>query len=88
MSIPTHEHGWARILKPPIKHPRHVVLDLCTPYGTYERRDVPKSHGTEGGYRQAHESQWGDLWPYLPKPPPNPQSFYAKLKLQREKKKS
>jgi len=84
------EEGWARVLKPPRKHKRHVVLDLCVPNGSYEKRTVPQSQGTRGGYRQALEAHWGDLWPYTPKPPPPPSARRDKWKhyklKQKEKK--
>ena len=50
-----------RILSPPIKGHRHVVLDVCTPSATLERWTVPKSFSTLA-YHDARKSRWGDLW--------------------------
>jgi len=53
---------WPRIIRPNIKKQKHILTDLCTPEGTFERRIVAKSHGIEGGYRKAKKVKWGDLW--------------------------
>eukprot|EP00808_Paulinella_micropora_P023208 g5277.t1 len=60
-----HSH-FARLLAPPIKRSRHLIVDVCTPFGSFERRTIGKSKGVAGGYRQAKETRWGDLWPYSP----------------------
>jgi ribosomal protein RSM22 (predicted rRNA methylase) len=56
---------WARIVRPPLKRSKHVVLDVCTPQGTLERR-VPskgKLKPWPGAYRAARKSGWGGVWP-------------------------
>jgi ribosomal protein RSM22 (predicted rRNA methylase) len=56
---------WARLARPPLKRDRHVILDLCTPQGTFERRVASKGklQGVPGAYRAARKSRWGALWP-------------------------
>jgi len=56
---------WARIVRPPLKRSKHVILDVCTPQGTLERR-VPskgKLKPWPGAYRAARKSGWGGVWP-------------------------
>lgn len=58
--------GWARLMRPPRRRTRHVVLDLCTPAGL-ERRTVAESHARvlgPGSYAQARRARWGDCWPF------------------------
>ena len=50
-----------RVLAPPLKRHKHVVLDLCTPSAKLERWTLPKSFSKQG-YRDARKAQWGDLW--------------------------
>jgi ribosomal protein RSM22 (predicted rRNA methylase) len=56
---------WARLVRPPLKRSRHVVLDMCTPQGTLERRVASKGKlaGVPGAYRAARKGAWGGLWP-------------------------
>ena len=54
-------HALPRVLAPPLKRHRHVVLDVCTPAAALERWTVPKSLGRQA-YRDARKAQWGDLW--------------------------
>ena len=49
------------LVLPPLKRPRHVMLDLCTPAGTLERWTVPRSFG-KSAYRDARKAAWGDGW--------------------------
>jgi hypothetical protein len=59
--------GWARLVRPPRKRSGHVVLDLCTPAGSLQRRVVSASHASllgPGSYRMARKSRWGDTWPH------------------------
>lgn len=59
--------GWARIVRAPRKRSGHVVLDLCTPAGTLERRVMAASHASLLGpssYRLARKARWGDAWPH------------------------
>lgn len=51
-----------RIIQTPLKRQGHVMLDVCTPAGTFERWTVPKSYGKQA-YRDARKASWGDLWP-------------------------
>ena len=53
---------WDRVVRPNIRKSGHVVMDLCTTEGTFERRIVAKSHSVAGGYRVARKAKWGDLW--------------------------
>ncbi|KAI9708924.1 MAG: 37S ribosomal protein S22 [Bogoriella megaspora] len=50
-----------RLIVPPLKRKGHILLDVCTPSGTFERWTVPKSFGKQA-FRDARKSQWGDLW--------------------------
>jgi ribosomal protein RSM22 (predicted rRNA methylase) len=59
--------GWARLVRAPRKRSGHVVLDLCTPSGSLQRRVVGASHASllgPGSYRMARKSRWGDTWPH------------------------
>lgn len=59
--------GWPRVMRPPRRRSRHVVLDLCTPAGALEQRTVAVSHyrllgpGTADFVRRL---RWGDQWPF------------------------
>ncbi|KAF2228652.1 hypothetical protein EV356DRAFT_497864 [Viridothelium virens] len=50
-----------RLIVPPLKRKGHIILDLCTPSGTFERWTVPRSYGKQA-FRDARKSSWGDLW--------------------------
>jgi ribosomal protein RSM22 (predicted rRNA methylase) len=50
-----------RTLFQPIKRRGHVILDVCTPAGTFERWTVPRSFSKQA-FRDARKAQWGDLW--------------------------
>ena len=56
---------WARLARPPLKRSGHVVLDVCTPQGTFERRVGSKGNlkSVVGAYRAARKSRWGAFWP-------------------------
>ena len=56
-------YAWPRLIRAPMKRNKHVILDMCTPDGTFERRTVPKSHG-KVIYRDARHAFWGNLWPH------------------------
>ena len=61
--------SWGRLVRPPIKRSRHVILDMCSADGVLDRHIVARSHSWEGsvgkqGYKAARKSKWGDLWPY------------------------
>ena len=50
-----------RLVYPPLKRRHHVVMDVCTPSGTFERWTVPKSFSKQA-HHDARKSSWGDLW--------------------------
>jgi ribosomal protein RSM22 (predicted rRNA methylase) len=50
-----------RMLLTPIKRKGHILIDLCTPMGTYERWLVNRRTGKQA-WRDARKSKWGDLW--------------------------
>ncbi|KAF2675167.1 hypothetical protein BT63DRAFT_365858 [Microthyrium microscopicum] len=56
-----HPLSLPRLILPPLKRKGHIVLDMCTPSGTYERWLVSKKNGKQA-YRDARKSKWGDLW--------------------------
>jgi ribosomal protein RSM22 (predicted rRNA methylase) len=43
-----------------MKRGRHIVVDLCTKLGTFERRVAAKCHGPE--YKEIKKLRWGDYW--------------------------
>ena len=51
-----------RVMSPPLLRSKHVTLDLCTTDAQLQRWTIPKSAGLEGGYTQARDTRWGDLW--------------------------
>ena len=51
-----------RVMSPPLLRPKHVTIDLCTTDAKLQRWTIPKSAGLEGGYQQARDTKWGDLW--------------------------
>jgi hypothetical protein len=53
----------ARVITPPIKKTGHVVMDLCTPMGSWARHVWSKSKSGTLGYTAARKSHWGDMWP-------------------------
>lgn len=50
-----------RAIVPPLKRHGHVIIDVCTPSGTFERWTVPRSFSKQA-FRDARKSAWGDLW--------------------------
>lgn len=50
-----------RVILPPLKRKKHVMMDLCTPAGVIERWTVPMSFSKQA-YRDARKAKWGDLW--------------------------
>ena len=61
--------GWPRVVRPPRRRTRHVVLDLCTPAGELEQRTVAASHHAalgEGSTELLRGLRWGDCWPHPP----------------------
>lgn len=69
--------AWSRVIRPPRKRGKHVVLDLCSAgqtegvtdhsRGVLLRQVVARSQrgGLVGpqGYRLGRKLRWGDLWP-------------------------
>jgi hypothetical protein len=53
------------LVRPPLKRSGHVVLDVCTPQGTFERRIASHSKMAPFpfAYRAARKSRWGGWWP-------------------------
>jgi ribosomal protein RSM22 (predicted rRNA methylase) len=41
-----------------------VILDVCSPEGTLQRRIATRSRQAGPVYRLARMLRWGDLWPY------------------------
>ena len=56
-----HPLSLPRILPSPLKRKGHILLDVCTPSGTYERWMVRKGMGKQT-FRDARKAKWGDLW--------------------------
>ena len=66
--LETEAYTWPRIVTPPLKKNKHVVMDVCTSSGEIQRMIIPKSQG-KIPYRDARKSTWGDLFPHTPKNP-------------------
>ena len=59
--------GWPRVMRPPRRRCRHVILDLCTPAGAFEQRTVAASHHRRlgpGTGDLVRRLRWGDAWPH------------------------
>ncbi|CAO3645643.1 unnamed protein product [Cunninghamella blakesleeana] len=56
-------YTWPRLIQPPMKKNKHVVMDVCSISGTIERMVIPKSQG-KVEYRDARKSAWGDQFPH------------------------
>jgi len=50
-----------RIMKPPYKRQRHVLMEVCAPSGNIEHWTVPKSQGRQA-YHDVRKANAGDLW--------------------------
>jgi ribosomal protein RSM22 (predicted rRNA methylase) len=61
-SLESQSHHWSKIVFPPMKKNKHVILDVCTPEGTIKRSNIPKAKGIT--YTHARKSYWGDMWPH------------------------
>ena len=58
------ESQWGRIVRPPLRRGKHVVMDLCASSGAMERRTFgKKKHKKDGVYRAARKAEYGALWP-------------------------
>ncbi|KAG6555233.1 hypothetical protein Mapa_003274 [Marchantia paleacea] len=60
--------GWARIVRPPLRRGRHVVLDVCRSTDRDgSRGDLSRLVWTRKGvlarHLKAKKLRWGDLWP-------------------------
>ncbi|KAI8093636.1 mitochondrial small ribosomal subunit Rsm22-domain-containing protein [Halteromyces radiatus] len=56
-------YHWPRLIQPPLKKNKHVVMDQCASTGTIQRMVIPKSQG-KVPYRDARKSAWGDAFPH------------------------
>lgn len=63
--------SWPRLIRRPLKRPGHIINDVCSPKGSFERIIVPKSQSKQI-YYDARKCKWGDLWPHPPKNNPIP----------------
>lgn len=68
---PEQSFSWPRLIRRPLKRPGHIINDVCSPKGSFERIIVPKSQGKQI-YYDARKCKWGDLWPHPPKNSPIP----------------
>ncbi|KAL1739148.1 mitochondrial small ribosomal subunit Rsm22-domain-containing protein, partial [Schizophyllum fasciatum] len=59
-------YSWPRLIFPPLKRSKHVILDACTAEAKIMRMTVPKSQGKQP-YYDARKSEWGDIFPHPPK---------------------
>jgi ribosomal protein RSM22 (predicted rRNA methylase) len=64
------EPRFPRLILPPLKRNKQVVLDYCNHDGKFQRTSVSKSQKTSDDqrivYDHARKSHWGDIWPHLP----------------------
>ncbi|KAI9250335.1 mitochondrial small ribosomal subunit Rsm22-domain-containing protein [Sporodiniella umbellata] len=56
-------YQWPRLIQPPLKKNKHVVMDTCSKEGEIQRMVIPKSQG-KIPYRDARKAMWGDLFPH------------------------
>ncbi|KAJ3015958.1 Methyltransferase-like protein 17, mitochondrial [Thoreauomyces humboldtii] len=66
-SLISQAHTWPRLIAPPMKRDKHVVMDYCGPSGNLERTIISKAKSGKAQYSEARKSAWGDLWPHTPK---------------------
>ncbi|KAG1048462.1 hypothetical protein G6F43_009146 [Rhizopus delemar] len=62
-SLETQAYNWSRLVQPPLKKNKHVVMDTCSKEGEIQRIVIPKSQG-KVPYRDARKATWGDLFPH------------------------
>ncbi|TPX55821.1 hypothetical protein PhCBS80983_g04997 [Powellomyces hirtus] len=62
----TESFNWPRIIAPPMKRDKHVVMDMCASSGRLERINVSKGKSGKAIYHEARKSAWGDIWPHKP----------------------
>ncbi|KAI8060766.1 mitochondrial small ribosomal subunit Rsm22-domain-containing protein [Gongronella butleri] len=65
-TLETPAYSWPRLIQPPLKKHKHVVMDTCAVNGAIQRMVIPKSQG-KIEYRDARKSAWGDAFPHLSK---------------------
>ncbi|KAI9302924.1 mitochondrial small ribosomal subunit Rsm22-domain-containing protein [Cunninghamella echinulata] len=65
-SIEEKAYTWPRLIQPPLKKNKHVVMDVCSTSGTIQRMVIPKSQG-KVEYRDARKITWGDQYPWKSK---------------------
>ncbi|KAJ2999666.1 Methyltransferase-like protein 17, mitochondrial [Globomyces sp. JEL0801] len=63
LQLQERSYHWPRLILPPLKRPKHAVLDICSPEGLWQRTTISKSHPNPL-YSHARKSFWGDLWPH------------------------
>jgi Mitochondrial small ribosomal subunit Rsm22 len=63
-------YSWPRLVAPPLKNPKHVILDVCSPLSVREPREpslerftITKAQGKQV-YYDARKIKWGDLWAF------------------------
>ncbi|TID16790.1 hypothetical protein E2P81_ATG09348 [Venturia nashicola] len=56
-----HPLSLPRTILAPLKRKGNVLIDVCTPSGTFERWLVNKRNGRQI-FRDARKAKWGDLW--------------------------
>ncbi|SAM00979.1 hypothetical protein [Absidia glauca] len=63
ITVEEQAYSWPRLIQPPLKKNKHVVMDICSSSGTIQRMVIPKSQG-KVPYRDARKSAWGDAFPH------------------------
>lgn len=58
--------GWARLIAPVLRRPRHVHCQVCCSTGELKRVVVTASKHGRDVYRCARNSDWGDQLPFIP----------------------
>ncbi|KAK1934896.1 hypothetical protein X943_002848 [Babesia divergens] len=56
---------WSRIVMPPLKLGRRVLMDVCSAPNNFKRIIVPKNIPESSGYKYARDAMWGDLWRFV-----------------------
>ncbi|ORX45916.1 Rsm22-domain-containing protein [Hesseltinella vesiculosa] len=62
-NMETQAYTWPRLIQPPLKKNKHVVMDTCASNGAIQRMVIAKSQG-KVEYRDARKSAWGDAFPH------------------------
>lgn len=63
-SLPYESLAWPRLIAPPMKRSKHVIMDWCASSGRLERGNITKGKDGKEVYYEARKSHWGDVWPY------------------------